>query len=108
MEFVVIVVWLSSAIFCAILANDKGYSNVAWFFGGLVFGLFALIAAAGLPDKKLRKYIRLIGEKQNAIKSEPEGGGDKWIEQADNWDNISKKWNAYYLHLLSKAALNKK
>ena len=91
MEFVVIVGWLSSALFCAILANDKGYSNVAWFFGGLVFGFFALIAAAGLPDKKLRKYIRLIGEKQNAIKSEPEGGGDKWIEQPDNWDNISKK-----------------
>ena len=35
--------------------------------GGLLFGFIALIAAAGLPDRKLRKYIRLIGEKQNAI-----------------------------------------
>ena len=32
-----------------------------------MFGFIALIAAAGLPDRKLRKYIRLIGEKQNAI-----------------------------------------
>jgi len=32
----------------------------------LVF--FALIAVAGLPDRKLRKYVRQIGEKQQAIK----------------------------------------
>ena len=34
------------------------------------FGFFALIAVAGLPDRKLRKYIRQIGEKQNAIEPE--------------------------------------
>ena len=32
-----------------------------------MFGFIALIAAAGLPNRKLKKYIRLIGEKQNAI-----------------------------------------
>ena len=31
-----------------------------------------LIAAAGLPDEKLRKFMRLIGEKQNTINIERE------------------------------------
>ena len=34
---------------------------------GFLFGFFALIAVAGLPDRKLRKYMRQIGEKQKAI-----------------------------------------
>ena len=87
MEFVVIVGWLSSALFCAILANEKGYSNVAWFFGGLVFGFFALIAAAGLPDKKLRKYIRQIEGEKNS--KEPQSDGD-WAKKPASWDNVSK------------------
>ena len=90
MEFILVIGWIASAFFCAQIANEKGYSTINWCIFGFLFGFFALIAAAGLPDKKLRKYIRLIGEKQNAIKSEPECGGDKWIEQPDNWDNISK------------------
>ena len=38
------------------------------------FRVIALIAVAGLPDKKLRKYIRQIGENQNAI--DPEGSNN--------------------------------
>ena len=33
-----------------------------------LFWFFALIAVAGLPDKKLRKYLLQIGVKQEAIK----------------------------------------
>ena len=64
---VLLIVWLSAGFYSAEVANEKGYSGAAWFIGGLFFGFIALIAAAGLPDRKLRKYIRLIGEKQNAI-----------------------------------------
>ena len=46
---------------------------------------------AGLPDKRLRKYIRQIGEKQNAI--EPDSGGDQWVEQPSDWDNAQKEVN---------------
>ena len=66
MFLVIVIGWVASAILCAILANEKGYVPVAWFFGGLFFGFFALIAAAGLPDKKLRKYIRQIEGEKNS------------------------------------------
>ena len=59
--------WFPAGIYSGEVAHQKGYSGAAWGFGGLLFGFIALIAAAGLPDRKLRKYIRLIGEKQNAI-----------------------------------------
>ena len=65
--FVVLIFWISCGFYCGVIANSKGYSGVAWTFGGFFFGFIALIAAAGLPDRKLRKYIRQIGEKQNAI-----------------------------------------
>ena len=54
--------------FCSNVAEEKGYSGVGWFIAGFLFSFAALIAVAGLPDRKLRRYIRLIGEKQNAIK----------------------------------------
>ena len=65
--FVLLLGWIASAFFCGEVAKEKGYGWTAWFIGGLFFGIFALIASAGLPDRKLRRYIRLIGEKQNAI-----------------------------------------
>tara|TARA_Y100000589_G_scaffold114402_1_gene108677 strand:+ start:42 stop:584 length:543 start_codon:yes stop_codon:yes gene_type:complete len=56
--------------FCSNVAEEKGYSGVGWFIAGFLFNFAALIAVAGLPDRKLRRYLRLIGEKQNAIKIE--------------------------------------
>ena len=61
--FVLLVGWIASAFFCASVASEKGYSGTSWGIAGFLFGFFALIAVAGLPDKKLRKYIRQIGEK---------------------------------------------
>ena len=56
--------------FCSSVAYEKGYNFFWWFILGFFFNVFALIAVAGLPDRKLRKYIRQIGEKQNAISLE--------------------------------------
>ena len=63
----ILFLWLPSGLYSGQVAHQKGYSGASWGFGGLFFGFIALIAVAGLPDRKLRKYIRLIGEKQNAI-----------------------------------------
>ena len=65
--FALVILWFVSALYCGEVAHQKGYKGAAWAIGGFFFGFFALVAAAGLPDRKLRKYIRLIGEKQNAI-----------------------------------------
>tara|TARA_B100001057_G_scaffold351612_1_gene353089 strand:+ start:26 stop:550 length:525 start_codon:yes stop_codon:yes gene_type:complete len=68
--FVVLIFWISCGFYCGVVAESKGYSGIAWTIGGFFFGFIALISAAGLPDRKLRKYIRQIGGKQNAIKDE--------------------------------------
>jgi hypothetical protein len=46
--------------FCHKLADEKGYEGGFWFFTGFFLGIFALIAAAGLPDKKLRSDLNLF------------------------------------------------
>ena len=76
---VLLVVWVTSAFFCAQVAEEKGYSGTAWAFAGFIFGFFALIAVAGLPDKKLRKYLRQIGVKQKAINEESKSSEEKIV-----------------------------
>ena len=66
--FIGLVSWIACAFFSSNVAKAKGYSSSSWFFAGFFFGFFALIAVAGLPDKKLRKYLLQIGVKQEAIK----------------------------------------
>ena len=94
-------------LFVSNVAQEKGYNGFVWFIGGLCFSVIALIAVAGLPDKKLRKYIRQIGENQNAI--DPEGSNNlkkviddkpltteerkeliKKVGKRPSWDNVSK------------------
>lgn len=57
---------LSASFSCAV-AESKGHEAGWWFFGGFLFGPFALLASIGLPDLKLRKYLRLLAEHQGAI-----------------------------------------
>ena len=45
-------------LLCASLANNKGYSPWRWFAAGVLFNILGLIAAAGLPDRLLRKQLR--------------------------------------------------
>ena len=70
-----LIVLLISAVISGYLtravAKDKGHDGTPWFWGGFFFGPLGLIAAAGLSDRKLRNYIRQIGEKQDAITPEP-------------------------------------
>ena len=110
--FVLITGWIASAFFCASVANEKGYSGTAWGFAGFLFGFFALIAVAGLPDKKLRKYIRQIGEKQKAIDKESEGA--EWVEQSSDWGSTirfvmppSATEEEMYKRLISEIGKNK-
>ena len=48
--------------FCSNVAEEKGYSAIGWFIAGFLFSFAALIAVAGLPDKRSRKYLRQIAE----------------------------------------------
>ena len=50
-EILAAVVWLASAFFTAAVAQAKGHNGTMWFLGGLGFGLIALIAACGMPDR---------------------------------------------------------
>lgn len=47
MEFLVL--WIGFAVVAAIAASSRGRSGDAWFFLGLVFGIFALIAVLVMP-----------------------------------------------------------
>ena len=91
--FVFLVGWIASAFFCASVASEKGYSGTSWGIAGFLFGFFALIAVAGLPDRKLRKYIRQIGEKQKAIEKvseSKESKGEEWVKQSSDWESNEK------------------
>ena len=87
-----IFLFVITALFCSAVANEKGYNAIWWFILGFIFSFVALIAVVGMPDRKLRKYIRQIGEKQNAI--EPDSsGGDQWVRQPSDWDDPKKEVN---------------
>ena len=60
--------WIPCAIFCGTIAEDKGHSGIAWFWGGLLFGPIGLLAVVALSDRKLRRYIRLMAENQGVPK----------------------------------------
>ncbi len=65
--FLLVVIALITACLASSIAEDKGHSGATWGICGFLFGPLGLIAAAGLSDRKLRRYIRQIGEKQEAI-----------------------------------------
>ena len=73
-----------SGLLTSVVASDKGHDGNKWFFAGLIFGPLGLIAAAGLSDRKLRRYIRQIGVKQDAI--EP-------IQTAEDVKKVKEKWS---------------
>ena len=53
MDIIVILVFQSiiCAIFSGVLANEKQLDTGIWVLAGLIFGIFGLIAAAGMPPK---------------------------------------------------------
>ena len=66
MEYLVIAflaVWVPTAFFTANVAAQKECNAILWFIGGFLFGPLALIAIAGMPDRRARKFLRRIAEK---------------------------------------------
>lgn len=49
-EFVLI--WIGCGILCAVIAPGKGRSPAAWFFLGLIFSVFAVVAVIAMPNLK--------------------------------------------------------
>lgn len=47
-----------SAIFCGVLSYHKNQNIPMWIVSGFFFGIFALIAAAGMPVKKDEKFTK--------------------------------------------------
>ena len=56
-----VLIWIVQGIICGCLAcfiaKEKDYGKFSWFCLRLFFGIFGLIAAAGLPDKELKDAI---------------------------------------------------
>ncbi len=92
-----LIVFFIAGLFCFNVAEEKGYNGFLWFIGGFLFSFIALIAVSGLPDKKLRKYIRQIGENQNAIDPEGTNGSKKIIDDkpltAEERKDMIKSWS---------------
>ena len=69
-----LIIWLPTAFFTSHVAGQKECNPILWFIGGFFFGPLALIAVAGTPDRRARKYLRRIAEKldpdntKNAVK----------------------------------------
>ena len=61
----VFMLWPPCALYTGVIAASKDHNWLPWILGGLLFGPVALIAAAGLPDRKLIRSIRLISEGQH-------------------------------------------
>ena len=49
---VVFLTWIISAIAAGAIANSKNRSTIGWGFLGLIFGIFAVIAALIVPSKR--------------------------------------------------------
>ena len=56
----ILMLWIPCGIYAGVIASSKDHNWFPWIVGGVLFGPVALIATAGLPDRKLTRYIRLI------------------------------------------------
>lgn len=77
----ILVTGVACAIYSGNLASSKGHDSAPWAIGGLLLGPLALLAAIGLPDLKLRKYVRLLAENQGVI--QPDASIQKGKEPED-------------------------
>ena len=66
----VFLMWIPCGVYAGVIAASKNHNWFPWSLGGFVFGPVALIATAGLPDRKLHRYVRLI----SGDKDEPSEG----------------------------------
>ena len=66
----VFILWIPCGIYAGVIAASKDHNWLPWIVGGLVFGPVALIATAGLPDRKLTKFVRLLSVDKNESSEE--------------------------------------
>ena len=59
----VFILWIPCGIYAGVIAASKDHNWLPWIFGGFLFGPVALIATAGLPDRKFARYLRFSGDK---------------------------------------------
>tara|TARA_B100000674_G_scaffold260313_1_gene214641 strand:- start:742 stop:978 length:237 start_codon:yes stop_codon:yes gene_type:complete len=61
-------IWLITGVVCAgvagSVASAKRWNMSSWALLGFFFGPIAVIGAAGMPDKVLRRTTRLIAEER--------------------------------------------
>ena len=62
-----LLIWIPCGIYSGVVAEEKGHGGIAWFWGGVIFGPMALISVVGLPDRKLRSYLKALAIKQEAL-----------------------------------------
>lgn len=79
--FLLLFVWIPCGFISGSVASSKGCSVGSWAVAGFLFGPIALIGAAGLPDRKLRRTMRLIAEQQGIVidedsPSQSDGGAE--------------------------------
>ena len=67
MVLIISLLWILCAFLSAYLAKEKGHNGLLWFWIGLIGGIISMIAAAGLSDRKLRKDIIQINEREKII-----------------------------------------
>ena len=65
-----LILGLVCGTYSSLVASAKGYEAPIWFFSGLLFGPLGLLASIGMPDLKLRRYLRLLAEHQGALDKE--------------------------------------
>ena len=64
------------------IADTKGWSRINWWLAGFFFGPLGLLAAAGLPDRRLRIYLRHLAtdkgwkDDTHSLRDLPETGTD--------------------------------
>jgi hypothetical protein len=75
---------VACAAYSGQVARFKGHEAGPWALGGFLLGPLALLAAVGLPDLKLRKYLRLLAEHQGALTPEPASTPPEGGEDADD------------------------
>jgi hypothetical protein len=60
----IVYIAVASACFASSIANAKGCDSSAWTLAGFLCGPLALLAIAGMPDRKTQRIIRLMADSQ--------------------------------------------
>ena len=63
-----LVMWIAQLLFTISISQAKGLNWFLWGLGALLFPLLAFLAVLGMPDRKQRLMIRLMGDQLQSIK----------------------------------------